>query len=236
MRNLVLYAAVFMTTCIVIGFVMASLLNQKIKSEAVFRTIFVFPFAVSGIVTGVVWRWLLYPPAGLNLLFDNVGLDFLKNNWYTAQWGTLAIDVAAAWQFTGYVMSLYLAGLRGINAELKEAAQIDGASTWQLYRRIIIPMLIPVTFTVIVLTGMGSIRVFESRSCWGGRGVHHRHAGLPHVPITFQTNRIALGAIIATFMIMLAALLVGPYLASLQLEDSAMTATPQDVVTPAEGE
>ena len=116
---------------------LASLLDSKIKSEAVFRTIFVFPFAVSGIVTGVVWRWLMYPSAGLNQLFDTVGLDFLMNKWYTTpKWGIsrgdgrgcLAVSRAMSWL-------LYLAGLRGINAELKEAAQIDGASTWQLYRR-----------------------------------------------------------------------------------------------------
>ena len=92
MRNLVLYAAGFMTQCIVIGFVLASLLDQKIKSEAVFRTVFIFPFAVSGIVTGVVWRWLMYPPAGLNQLFEAVGLGFLKSKWYTdPTWGILAV-------------------------------------------------------------------------------------------------------------------------------------------------
>ena len=151
-----------MTQCIVIGFLLASLLDQKIKSEAVFRTIFIFPFAVSGIVTGVVWRWLMYPSAGLNQLFESFGLGFLKSKWYTdPTWGVLAVSIAASWQFSGYVMALYLAGLRGISHELHEAAAIDGANTWQLYRRIIIPLLAPVTFTAIVLTGMGSIRVFD---------------------------------------------------------------------------
>jgi len=90
---------------------------------------------------------------------------------HNAEMGHPAVTIAASWQFAGYVMALYLAGLRGINAELKEAAAIDGANTWQLYRRIIIPLLMPVTFTAIVLTGMGSIRVFDIPAVLG-RGRH----------------------------------------------------------------
>ena len=81
-RNLIQFAATFMTQCIVMGFLLASLLNQNIKGESVFRTIFIFPFAVSGIVTGVAWKWLMYPSAGINMLFQTVGLGFLSNKWY----------------------------------------------------------------------------------------------------------------------------------------------------------
>jgi glucose/mannose transport system permease protein len=221
MRNLVLYAAGFMTQCIVIGFVLASLLDQKIKSEAVFRTVFIFPFAVSGIVTGVVWRWLMYPTAGLNQLFEAMGMGFLRSKWFTdPTWGVLAVSIAASWQFSGYVMALYLAGLRGISHELKEAAAIDGAGTWQLYRRIIIPLLAPVTFTAIVLTGMGSIRVFDIPSILGtGAAFSTDFLSFYMFQLTFQSNRIALGAVIAGVMIILAAFLVGPYLSSMQLEE-----------------
>ncbi len=222
MRNLALYALGFMTQCIVIGFLLASLLDQKIKSEAVFRTIFIFPFAVSGIVTGVVWRWLMYPSAGLNQLFGLVGLDFLKSKWYTdPTWGILAVTIASAWQFSGYVMALYLAGLRGISHELKEAAAIDGANTWQLYRRIIIPLLAPVTFTAVVLTGMGSIRVFDIPAVLGTGAAFSTDALAFHMfQLTFQSNKMSSGAVIASVMIILAGFLVGPYLASLQLEES----------------
>jgi glucose/mannose transport system permease protein len=221
MRNLVLYAAGFMTQCIVVGFVLASLLDSKIRSEAVFRTVFIFPFAISGIVTGVVWRWLMYPSAGLNQLFDMFGVGFLKSKWYTdPTWGILAVTLAATWQFSGYVMALYLAGLRGISPELKEAAAIDGANTWQLYRRIIIPLLAPVTFTAIVLTGMGSIRIFDIPAVLGTGAAFSTDALAFHMfQLTFQSNKISAGAVIAGVMILLAALLVGPYLASLQLEE-----------------
>ncbi len=221
MRNLVLYAAGFMTQCIVVGFLLASLLDSKIRSEAVFRTIFIFPFAVSGIVTGVVWRWLMYPSAGLNQLFEAVGLGFMKSKWYTdPTWGILAVTIAATWQFSGYVMALYLAGLRGISHELKEAAAIDGASTWQLYRRIIIPLLAPVTFTAVVLTGMGSIRIFDIPAVLGTGAAFSTDALAFHMfQLTFQSNKMSSGAVIAGVMILLAAILVGPYLASLQLEE-----------------
>jgi glucose/mannose transport system permease protein len=220
LRNLVQYAAVYMTTCIGLGFLMAVLLNQRVKGEALFRTIYVFPFAVSGIVTGVAWRWLFYPPAGINLLFENFGLSFLQNNWYAAKYGTLAVAMAGAWQFTGYVMSLYLAGLRGINIELIEAAQIDGANTWSLYRNIIIPMLSGVTFTALVLTGMGSIRVFDLVVAISGSGAGFTTDTLAFYMYQsiFQASRFAQGATIAAFMIILSAFLVVPYLMSMRRE------------------
>ncbi len=196
LRNLVFYAAGFMTQCMILGFLIASLLDQKIKGESIFRTIFIFPFAVSGIVTGVAWKWLMYPSAGINLLFDAVGLGFLKNNWYAdTTYGTFAISIAAAWQMTGYIMALYLAGLRGIAAELREAAEIDGANTWNLYRYVIIPMLSPVTFTAIVLTGMGSIRVFDLVAAISGSGAAYATDTLAfHMfQLTFQKNLFAMG-------------------------------------------
>lgn len=221
LRNLVLYAASFMTQCIVLGFVLASLLDQKIKSEAIFRTIFIFPFAVSGIVTGVAWRWLMQPSTGINLIFDSVGLGLLKWNWYAnTQWGILAVTVAAAWQMSGYIMALYLAGLRGISNELREAAAIDGCNTWNLYRYVIIPLLMPVTFTAVVLTGMGSIRVFDLVAALSGSGPAYATDTLAFYmfQLTFQSNKYAQGAAIGAIMMLLSALLTIPYLLSMRRE------------------
>ena len=128
-------------------------------------------------------------------------------------------------------MALYLAGLRGISHELHEAAPIDGASTWKLYRRIIIPLLAPVTFTAIVLTGMGSIRVFDIPPMLGtGAAFSTDMLAFYMFQLTFQSNRIALGAVIAGVMIILAAFLVVPYLASMQLEAEPMTAATKPFV------
>jgi glucose/mannose transport system permease protein len=221
LRNLALYAASFMTQCIVLGFLLAALLDQRIKGEAAFRTIFIFPFAVSGIVTGVAWRWLMQPTTGINLLFESTGLGFLKSDWYAnPQWGILAVTIAAGWQMSGYVMALYLAGLRGISNDLREAAAIDGCTTWMTYRHVIIPLLAPVTFTAVVLTGMGSIRVFDLVAAMSGSGAAYATDTLAYYMFqaTFQANRYALGAAIASIMMLLSAFLVVPYLRSMRRE------------------
>lgn len=220
LRNMFMYAAGFMSQCIVIGFTLACLLDQKIKGESLFRTIFIFPFAVSGIVTGVVWRWLMQPETGLNLIFQTVGLEFLKSKWFTdPTWGILSVSVAGAWQFSGYVMALYLAGLRGISSDVREAASIDGASTFHLYKDVIIPLLAPVTFTAVVLTGMGSIRVFDIPAVIGTGAAFGTDAMAFYMfTLTFQMQRYSLGAAVAGAMIIFASFLVVPYIASMRNE------------------
>ena len=221
LRNLVYYAVGFMTQCIVFGFLIASLLDQKIKGEAFFRTVIIFPFAVSGIVTGVAWRWLLQPTTGINLLFAKIGLANFHPVWIShPQYGMWAVTIPASWQFTGYVMALYLAGLRGIPQELREAAAIDGAGTYAIYRHVIIPLLMPVTFTAIVLTGMNSIRVFDLVSAMSGSGPALATDTLAFFMFqtTFGAYRYSLGAAIGAFMMILSAFLVAPYLRSMRQE------------------
>lgn len=219
-RNMLFYAIGFMGQCILIGFLLASLLDQNIKGESIFRTIFVFPFAVSGIVTGVVWRWLMNPDTGINLIFQSLGLGFLQWHWFSdPDWGILAVSIAGAWQFTGYIMALYLAGLRGISSDLREAALIDGCNTFNLYRRIIIPLLTPVTFTAIVLTGMGSIRVFDLPAVMGTGAAFGADAmAYYQFTLTFTSMNYAMGATVAGAMIILAAVLVVPYMLSMRGE------------------
>jgi glucose/mannose transport system permease protein len=219
LRSLALYAVAFMAQCIIIGFLLAVLLDQKIKGEAIFRTIFVFPFAVSAIVTGVAWRWLFQPRTGINLLLQKVGFGEITFAWNAdPKWGIFAISLAAAWQFTGYIMSLYLAGLRGISEEIREAAMVDGAGTWALYRRIIIPLLTPVTFTALVLTGMGSIRVFDLVTLLRGPALTTDTLAFHMYQSTFGLYRYSMGAAIGFFMIFLSVFLVVPYLRSMEFE------------------
>jgi glucose/mannose transport system permease protein len=220
-RNLLLYALGFMVQCIVIGFVLAALLDQHIKGESIFRTIYIFPFAVSVIVTGVAWRWVMRPDSGLNLLLDYVGLGALKSLWYGhPTLGILFITIASSWQFMGYIMALYLAGLRGIPNEVREAAQIDGCNTFNLYRRIIIPMLSGVTFTAIVLTGMGAIRAFDIVAAMSGSGQAYSTDTLAFQMFeqTFLADRYALSAVIGSVMIIISSLLVIPYIISMRKE------------------
>ena len=219
LRNLVIYAVGFMSQCIIFGFLIAMLLDQKIKGEALFRTIVIFPFAVSAIVTGVAWRWLMQPTTGINLLIQKLGFEEFQFAWNSdPSWGMAAITIAAAWQFTGYIMALYLAGLRGIDMEVREAARVDGANTFQLYRRIIIPLLIPVTFTAIVLTGMGSIRVFDLVTVLAGPALTTDTLAFHMYQSTFGLYRFSMGAAVGFFMIFLSLFLVIPYLRSMHGE------------------
>ena len=126
-RNTLVFTIVFMVGSLVVGLVLALLLDQGLKGEGFFRTVYIFPMAISFIVTGVVWRWLMNPAAGsrmsgLNLLFSSMGLDFLVNEWHTTpDWGIAAIAIAAIWQMSGYIMALYLSGLRAIPRRLRES-------------------------------------------------------------------------------------------------------------------
>ena len=218
LRNLAYYATGFMSQCIIFGFIIASLLDQKIKGETIFRTIIILPFAVSGIVTGVAWRWLMQPSTGINLLFAQIGLENFQPTWNShPQYGMWAVTIATSWQFTGYVMALYLAGLRGIAQELREAAAIDGAGVYATYRYVIIPLLMPVTFTAIVLTGMNSIRVFDVLAAMSGSGAAFATDTLAFCMFqsTFGAYRYSLGAAIGAFMILLSGFLVVPYLRSM---------------------
>jgi len=220
-RNLVLYAIGFMAQCVVFGFLLAAVLDQRIKGEGIFRTIYIFPFAVSAIVTGVAWRWVMRPDSGINLLLDGVGLGAFKSLWYShPTLGILFVTIAASWQFVGYIMALYLAGLRGISQEVREAAMIDGCSAVSMYRHIIIPMLSGITFTAIVLTGMGAIRAFDIIAAIGGSGQAFSTDTLAYNMFeqTFLANRYSLSAVIGAVMIIISSLLVVPYLISAQKE------------------
>ena len=167
LRNLLLYTAVFLGGTMFFGFLWAWLLDRPVRFEGVFRSIYLFPMAVSFVASGVVWRWLLNSnqgeaASGLNRLFQMVGLGFLQNNWWNnVDWGIAAIAVPAIWQLSGYVMALFLAGFRGLPEEHREAARMDGASEWQVYRYVIFPQLSPVALAAVIVVGHMSLKAFD---------------------------------------------------------------------------
>jgi glucose/mannose transport system permease protein len=167
LKNLLLYTLVFLAGTMFVGFLWAWLLEKRDRFEGVFRSVFLFPMAVSSIAAGVVWKWLLNSnqdakAVGLNRLFQMVGLDFLQNNWWNnISWGMAAIAIPAIWQLSGYVMALFLAGFRGIPNELREAARVDGANEWKLYRHVIFPQLSPVALSALIIIGHMSLKAFD---------------------------------------------------------------------------
>ncbi len=221
LHNTLVFTVLFITSCIVLGLGLAILLDQKIKGESIFRSIFLFPMSLSFIVTGVVWRWLLNPGStqlgsvGINQLFDMLGLGFLKSGWYTdPNIGIKAVVIAAVWQLSGYTMAMYLAGLRGISYELREAAQVDGATPAQVYRYIILPLLKPITIGAVIILGHISLKIFDLIMAMTGPG----EGFSTDVPAyfmydtTFRGNKFARGASIAIVMLIMVGVLVIPYL------------------------
>lgn len=217
-RNTLIFTGVFVLGSIILGFLMAVMLDQGLKGEGFFRSLFLFPMAISYIVTGVVWRWLMNPAAGsrmsgLNLLFTNLHLDFLVNRWYTTpKWGMAAIALAAIWQMSGYTMALYLAGLRSIPNELKEAARIDGASEIQIYRRVVIPLLTPVSLSALIILGHMSLKVFDLIIAMAGKQLPLDVPAIYMWQTTFDGLFYRRGAAISILLLISVAVLIIPYI------------------------
>jgi glucose/mannose transport system permease protein len=215
LRNTLVFTVTFIAACLSAGLLLAVLLDRRIKFESVFRTIYMFPLAISFIVTGVAWRWLETPSSGINLLFGAVGLTFLQNGWFTdPSIGILGVVLAAFWQMSGYVMALYLAGLRGIPDDVREAARVDGASEWQAFRHVIFPLLHPITLTAVIILGHISLKIFDlTVSMTGpGPGFATDVPSLFMYQTTFFASRFSQGAAIACVLLLLVSLLIVPYL------------------------
>jgi len=227
MWNTLFFTVFFLLLCVGIGLLLAILLDQKIKGEGIFRTIYLFPMALSFVVTGVVWQWIFAPgvasrPRGLNALFGILGLDFLKWKWYTDTTSIgpfhvalIPVIIAASWQMIGYTMAMYLAGLRGVPEELREAARVDGANEVEIYRHIILPILQPITLSALIVLGHISLKIFDLIYTMTGKGP----AFVTDVPgifmfeTTFQGNHYSQGAAISMIMLFMVTLVIVPYLA-----------------------
>lgn len=285
MVNTFFFTVLFIIVCLSVGMLLAILLDQKVKGESVFRTIFLFPMALSFVVTGVVWKWLFNPTAGVNALPAQIGLDpwtfrwFISNDrWLEFNWqnvyqilavivlgiifivalwrwvvtrsqfwmiigalalllngyltltgaeflltqprerhgfnlALIAIVVAAGWQMSGYTMAMYLAGLRGIPEELREAARVDGCTEIGVYRRIVLPLLAPITLSAIIILGHISLKIFDLVYVMGGGDL--LRIDMPGINMFFTTFRgqeFARGAAIAMIMLIMVAFVIIPYL------------------------
>jgi glucose/mannose transport system permease protein len=218
-RNTLVFSAVFLGGAIVLGLALAIMLDRKLPGENLFRSIFLFPMAVSFIVTGVAWRWLMNPAtgsrtSGLNLLFESVGLDFLVSAWHTnpPPWGIAFVGIPALWQMSGFAMALFLAGLRSIPDELREAARVDGASEFQVYRRVILPLLRPAVLSVVIILGHISLKIFDLIIALSGRSLALDVPAIYMWTTTFDANNFNRGAAIGILLLLSVALLVVPYL------------------------
>lgn len=283
----IFFTLFFILGCLALGLLLAVLLDHKPRGEGVFRTVFLFPFSLSFVVTGTIWRWLLQPKGGINRLPTFLGLPAGKFAWLTSRqqiwqfdWSRLplilavaaavvlalvavfafrgararrgwisagialllvawavifarnwkplefpephgfnlafvGIIIAAIWQMSGYTMALYLAGLRGIPVEMREAALVDGASEWQLYRRIIMPLLAPITLSAMIILGHISLKIFDL--IFAMAGADNAATDVPALLMfitAFRGNQFSKGAAIGVLLLGLVAVVIVPYLAT----------------------
>jgi glucose/mannose transport system permease protein len=218
-RNTVIFTVVFVGGSLLVGLFLAILLDQNLPGEAIFRSLFLFPMAISFIVTGVIWRWLMNPAmgtrmSGFNLLFQNLGLDFLINRWHTTpRVGIAAIALAAIWQMSGFTMALFLGGMRAIPEELREAARVDGASEWGIYSNIILPLLRPVMLSAMIILGHISLKVFDLIIAIAGKQLPLDVPAIYMWQTTFDGYFFGRGAAIGILLLISVAVLIIPYMA-----------------------
>lgn len=249
-RNTFIFTALFLALAVAVGLGAALLLDQRVRGRKFFRNVILFPYAISMVVTGVVWRWIFNPEAGVNLLFDVTGLNALLRSagvgelhpgWTTdasvwlqvnsvverllpfgeeisIQLGVPAalvpVAIAASWQVSGFVMAMYIGGMATVPDSVREAARIDGASEWQVYRRVVIPMMKPVTITVLVILLHISLKTFDLVVAMAGPGPGFA-TDLPSLYVfetMFRATRYNAGTAAAIVVLLFTVIVIVPHL------------------------
>lgn len=215
LANLAIFASLYIVICTVIGLMLAIFLDQKIRGEGVLRPIYLYPMALSFIVTGTAWKWFLDPGIGLENTMHLWGWDSFSFTWIKDKdMAIYTIVIAAVWQTSGFVMAMFLAGLRGIDNEILKAAQIDGASNWNLYRRIVIPLLRPAFLSAFVILSHLAIKSYDLviALTGGGPGTATQLPATFMYSYTFTRKSMGIGAASAVIMLMTIAAIMIPYL------------------------
>jgi glucose/mannose transport system permease protein len=218
LSNLVKFTVTFMLATLLAGFIMSLLLEKGIKGEGFFRSFYLYPMAISFIAMGTAFRWLFFnekgeDAAGLNLILRSVGLGFLQNDWILSENGAMySMAIPAIWQMSGYVMALFLAGFRGIPDEMREAARVDGASEFQIYRQILFPQLTPTILTIFIILGHVSMKMFDLIVGINGKSYGTQVVAVYMWEATFDAGNQAKGTAISVFILVMVALVVVPYL------------------------
>jgi len=217
LTNMAVFGVLFIGGSLALGLLLAILLDQKIRAEGALRTVYLYPMAISFIVTGTAWKWMLNPGLGLEHLMHRWGFDGFSFDWLVnPDKAIYCIAIAGVWQSAGFVMALFLAGLRGIDDAIIKAAQVDGASLPRIYWRIIIPSLRPVFFSTLMVVSHLAIKSFDLVMALtaGGPGFSTDLPATFMYAMAFTRGQIGLGAASATVMLATVAAIVVPYLYS----------------------
>jgi glucose/mannose transport system permease protein len=215
--NLFIFSSLFIAFCIALGLILAVLLDQRVRAEGFFRTIYLYPMALSFIVTGAAWKWILNPDLGLERLARQLGFSNFTFRWLVdSKMAIYTVVLAAVWQSAGFVLALFLAGLRGIDDSIIKAAQVDGASLPRFYWRIIIPSLRPVFLSSVIILSHIAIKSFDLVIVLtrGGPGYATDMPATFMYAFAFNRGRLAFGAASAMVMFLAVMALIIPYLYS----------------------
>jgi len=213
-QNLAIYGIFTLIFSLVIGFLLAALMDQKIRFENTFRTIFLYPFALSFIVTGLVWQWILNPEFGVQSVVRSLGWEsFTFDPLYNSDIVIYGVLIAGLWQGTGLVMCLLLAGLRGIDEDIWKAARVDGIPMWKTYLFIVIPMMRPVFITTLVIIASGIVKVYDLvvAQTSGGPGISSEVPAKYVYDYMFQAQNLGQGFAASTMMLVTVAIIIVPW-------------------------
>ncbi|WED26298.1 sugar ABC transporter permease [Vibrio sp. DW001] len=217
LENLVFIAILFLSICFFLGFLLSIFIDQKIKAESFFRTVFLFPYAMSFIVTGLVWQWIFNPQLGIQNTVRSMGWESFSFDWIVNPDMVLyTVVIAAVWQGAGLVMALLLAGLRGIDDDLWNATKIDGIPTWRVYVSIILPMLRPMIVTTVVLLSISIIKMYDVvvAMTMGGPGIASEVPAKFIMDNLFERANIGLATAASTVLLTTVLCLIAPFIYS----------------------
>lgn len=216
-KNLFIFSALFILISMAIGIFLAILLDQRVRAEGLIRTIYLYPMALSFIVTGTVWKWILNPGLGIQRFMREAGFESFTFDWLVnSDYAIYTLVIAAVWQSSGYAMALFLAGLRSVDDEILKAAAVDGASAWKTYTSIVLPILRPVFLSTVIILSHLAIKSFDLviALTGGGPGYATDMPATFMYAFAFQRSELGVAAASATMMLMTIVAIIVPYLYS----------------------
>ena len=217
LTNLFIFSGLFIAGCLAIGILLAILLDQRIRIEGAIRTIYLYPMALSFIVTGTAWKWILNPGLGIEHLMHQLGFENFHFDWLVnPNMAIYTVVFAGVWQSSGYVMALFLAGLRSVDDEIIKAAAIDGAGLFRTYSRIVLPIIRPVLFSSIIILTHIAIKSFDLvvALTGGGPGYATDMPATFMYSFAFQRSELGVAAASAVMMLVTIMAIIVPYLYS----------------------
>jgi glucose/mannose transport system permease protein len=214
LHNIAVYGVLFIVACIVIGFLLAVFIDQNVRGEGVLRSVFLYPYAMSFVATGLVWQWILVPDHGIEHAVRQLGFSSFTFDWIIDQdMAIYTVVIATVWQASGLVMALMLAGLRGIDEEIWKAARLDGIPPWRVYVSIVLPMLGPTFATVFLLLATMAVKLFDAvvAMTQGGPGIASEVPAKFIMDHLFLRSNIALASAGAVMLLIPVLALLAPY-------------------------